>query len=57
MMTMNDLYGDGSDCIACEICGFCITCGDCERYGCGKFKDSNELNGTAHSKKVFENGT
>lgn len=28
-MTMDEMYGDGSDHKACEECGFCIDCGDC----------------------------
>jgi len=27
--TMNDLYGDESDHVACIHCGCCKTCGDC----------------------------
>ena len=27
---MNDLYGDDSNHEACEICGLCIKCKDCE---------------------------
>ena len=27
--TMNEMYGDGSNHIACSICGFCKTCKDC----------------------------
>jgi len=27
--TMNKMYGDGSNHIACSICGFCKTCKDC----------------------------
>ena len=27
--TMDDLYGDGSDHIACLGCGMCADCGDC----------------------------
>jgi hypothetical protein len=30
MTTMHDMYGDGSDHIACTHCGLCSTCGDCE---------------------------
>ena len=38
---MNEIYGDGSDHEVCETCGLCITCGDCEKYGCknGKKKE------------------
>lgn len=35
MVTMDEMYGDGSDHEACEVCGNCITCHDCEMYGCG----------------------
>ena len=31
---MDETYGDGSDHLCCPYCGFCITCGDCEKYGC-----------------------
>ncbi len=34
--TMYKVYGDGSDHRCCAICGFCITCGDCEGFGCGR---------------------
>jgi len=30
--TMNDLYGDESDHIVCEICGCCKICDDCTCY-------------------------
>jgi len=36
MTTMNDEYGDGSDHICCDECGFCVTCGDCI---CGKSRE------------------
>ena len=36
MKTMNEMYEDESDHEACGECGFCITCGDCNKYGCGK---------------------
>jgi len=36
--TMDEEYGDGSEHVYCPICKFCITCGDCEKYGCGKEK-------------------
>lgn len=29
-LTMDKLYGDGSNHLACKKCGACITCGDCE---------------------------
>jgi len=34
--TMNDIYGDGSNHVVCDNCGFCVTCGDCKTSGCGK---------------------
>ena len=39
-ISMNDMYKDGSDphCIMCEVCGFCIDCGDCLKFGCGKMQ-------------------
>ena len=39
--TMDDKYGDGSDHIVCLVCGLCIDCSDCERYGC-KTKGNND---------------
>ena len=30
MPTMNDMYADGSEHSACESCGMCRECGDCE---------------------------
>ena len=35
--TMNEEYHDGSDDdhTVCPVCGFCISCGDCENLGCG----------------------
>jgi len=36
MTTMDERFGDGSDHISCDECGYCITCGDCKEYGCGK---------------------
>jgi len=39
--TMDKVYGDGSDHECCEFCGLCITCGDCEKFGCGDPKKSN----------------
>ena len=32
---MHETYGDGSEHLCCDKCGFCYTCGDCETYGCG----------------------
>lgn len=37
MATMDEMYSDGSDHEACEVCGCCITCHDCEMYGCGPY--------------------
>jgi len=45
-LTMDDMYGDGSDCTACEKCGLCLSCGDCNIYGCG----STEYKSRIHSK-------
>jgi len=33
--TMHEEYGDGSDHECCDLCGFCLTCGDCDKFGCG----------------------
>lgn len=33
MVTMDDLYGDGSDHEACEGCGGCLECEDCTCNG------------------------
>lgn len=38
MATMNDIWKDGSNHEACEVCKFCIECGDCKKYGCRKNK-------------------
>ena len=38
MKTMDDVHGDGSNHECCSECGFCVTCGDCEKYGCKKHK-------------------
>lgn len=35
-ITMQDIYGDGSNHVACTGCGFCIECGDCTESGCGE---------------------
>lgn len=35
-LMMDDVYDDGSDHIVCEKCGFCIKCGDCKEFGCGR---------------------
>lgn len=34
--TMDDHYGDGSDHLVCQQCGYCIACGDCVDVGCGE---------------------
>ena len=37
--TMHDAYGEPDDEIGkhtyCDVCGYCITCGDCKHFGCG----------------------
>ena len=35
MTTMDEAYGDGTDCECCDACGMCKPCGDCAKYGCG----------------------
>lgn len=35
MTTMNEMYGDGSNHEACDECGYCKRCGDCQEFGCG----------------------
>jgi len=42
--TMHEEYGDGSDHQVCKDCGFCIECGDCYKFGCGK-EDAENSNG------------
>jgi len=34
--TMDDRYSDKSGHLSCNVCGMCIYCGDCKRYGCRK---------------------
>lgn len=34
--TMDETYGDGSKHLCCPYCGYCMTCGDCKKYGCGR---------------------
>ena len=35
--SMDDVYCDGSsDHLMCEECGYCVDCGDCKKFGCGK---------------------
>ena len=38
--TMHETYGEPNDKIGkhftCDKCGYCITCGDCKKYGCTK---------------------
>lgn len=42
MKTESEIYGDGSindkasKHMFCEGCGYCVTCGDCKKDGCGK---------------------
>lgn len=33
-VTMDSLYGDGSDHMACDSCGMCLLCHDCD---CGSY--------------------
>jgi len=33
--TMHETYGDCSEHLCCFSCGFCVECGDCNKYGCG----------------------
>lgn len=39
---MDEKYGDGSDHECCPKCGFCKTCGDCDKYGCGYNPDREQ---------------
>ena len=32
--TMDDMYHDESNHLACKACGMCIDCGDCKKHGC-----------------------
>jgi len=41
--TMDEEYGDGSNHICCEKCGYCLTCGDCGTFGCGRTKPLSEV--------------
>lgn len=34
-----DKYGDESGHEFCDKCCFCITCGDCKKFGCGLFEE------------------
>ncbi len=40
MTTMHEEYGEPNDKVGkhlcCGECGYCITCGDCRKFGCGK---------------------
>jgi len=45
MTTMDEKYGDGSDCIACNKCGRCIECGDCK---CNQFKETKPFDEIDH---------
>ncbi len=46
--TMDEEYRDGSDHIVCEKCGFCKTCSDCDKCGCGD-NDKKSLKGLGRS--------
>jgi hypothetical protein len=39
--TMDKSYGDGSNHKKCPQCSMCITCGDCDKHGCG-YQDDGE---------------
>lgn len=41
--TMDEEYGDGSNHICCERCGYCRSCGDCKTFGCGRTKPLSEV--------------
>lgn len=34
--TMHEKYSDSSNHNVCEKCDFCLVCGDCNKFGCGK---------------------
>ncbi len=38
--TMHEAYGEPKgklgNHLVCEKCGYCINCGDCKKYGCGR---------------------
>ena len=34
--TMDDMYHDESNHLACKACGMCVDCGDCKKHGCGR---------------------
>ncbi len=40
---MHEEYGEPNDELGkhevCEECGFCITCGDCKKYGCDSLNE------------------
>jgi len=38
MKTMDEEYKDESNHRVCEECGYCIDCGDCNKFGCGTSK-------------------
>lgn len=40
---MNDLYGDGSNHLACDKCGLCITCKDCLCLNNSKKKNKMDM--------------
>lgn len=58
MTTMDEKYGDGSDCVVCKGCGLCISCGDCKEHGCGEevqeCKKDSESTAVAGSKPITE---
>lgn len=33
--TMHEEYEDESSHKICSKCGYCIDCGDCDKFGCG----------------------
>ena len=50
MTTMGRLYGDIEEDehdkhITCRECGMCISCGDCNTYGCGSRYRNGEMEG------------
>lgn len=39
----DEIFQDGSGHKSCGKCGYCIPCGDCDKYGCGsKAKEANK---------------
>jgi len=35
-------YKDEAPCLICSRCFFCVPCGDCEEYGCGRSDGNKE---------------